>query len=270
MFLIVKAIIILIGGFILYCYWEAKSLLITQQQVVLKNNNLRLDELNILVVGDLHGRNIQRFHKKILKNMRTHCVDLVVFVGDMVDKRRSIFKDNLQHFLNLCEVLKEYPMYFVAGNHENIEVLELIKKELKIRNVKVLENDIVPFYKKNTTYTIAGIEYPKLSKEKLDSFFYDLKKYEPSTILLSHVPKYFSEAVSSKVDLMICGHTHGGQIRSPFIGALYIPDQGWFPKWDQGWFSEKQTHLFITKGVGTTGIPLRFLCKPEMVILKIR
>lgn len=104
----------------------------------------------------------------------------------------------------------------------------------------------------------------------------------PPTILLAHSPtlgrrnalraageKYLIKLAARKnIDLVLCGHTHGGQIRLPLIGALFVPGQGLFPRYVHGVYSSGPTRMYITSGLGTTHLPVRFLCPPEVAFIR--
>jgi predicted MPP superfamily phosphohydrolase len=72
------------------------------------------------------------------------------------------------------------------------------------------------------------------------------------------------------MDLVFSGHAHGGQFRLPFIGGLVAPNQGFFPKYDAGLFSEGSTNMIVSRGVGNSIIPIRFNNRPEIVLVTLR
>lgn len=89
-------------------------------------------------------------------------------------------------------------------------------------------------------------------------------------ILLSHSPNIFSEAVEQGIDLILVGHTHGGQVRIPLIGSLVVPGQGLFPKDDYGKFTTQRTTMIISGGLGESLLPIRLGIRPEIVLLKLK
>lgn len=86
-------------------------------------------------------------------------------------------------------------------------------------------------------------------------------------IVLFHSPAYFDSA-SEKIDLAFAGHTHGGQIRLPWIGALWTPPGS--GRFVQGWYSAGSARMLVSRGVGTSILPVRFLCAPEVARIDIR
>ena len=89
------------------------------------------------------------------------------------------------------------------------------------------------------------------------------------TILLSHRPELFETYVDCDVDLILSGHAHGGQFRLPFIGGLIAPNQGLFPKYDAGLYTDKNTNMIVSRGLGNSIIPLRFNNCPEIVLVEL-
>lgn len=90
------------------------------------------------------------------------------------------------------------------------------------------------------------------------------------TILLSHRPELFHLYADHEVDLALTGHAHGGQFRLPFIGGLVAPNQGLFPKYTSGVFSEGRTKMVVSRGLGNSIIPFRINNRPEIVVIRLK
>ena len=90
------------------------------------------------------------------------------------------------------------------------------------------------------------------------------------TLLLSHRPELFEVYVTCNADLVLSGHAHGGQFRLPFIGGLAAPNQGLFPKYDAGLFSEGKTKMIVSRGIGNSIFPFRFNNRPEVVLIELQ
>ena len=89
-------------------------------------------------------------------------------------------------------------------------------------------------------------------------------------MLLSHRPEYFTQYADLGFDLALSGHAHGGQIRLPFAGALYAPDQGWLPRYASGMHVRRETRMIVSRGLGNSWFPIRFLNRPELVVVRLR
>ena len=109
-------------------------------------------------------------------------------------------------------------------------------------------------------------EVPAMVSTKLNSLTGDENGY---TILLSHRPELFDTYVSCGVDLVLSGHAHGGQFRLPLIGGLVAPNQGLFPKYDAGLYTDGGTNMVVSRGLGNSIIPIRFNNRPEIVLVEL-
>lgn len=96
------------------------------------------------------------------------------------------------------------------------------------------------------------------------------KAFDGFCILISHRPEFFNEYVATGVDLVLSGHTHGGQFRIPFVGGLVAPHQGFFPKYDVGMYTENNTSMIVSRGIGNSIIPIRFNNRPEVIVIKLQ
>ncbi len=90
------------------------------------------------------------------------------------------------------------------------------------------------------------------------------------TVLLSHRPELFDVYVENGIDLVLTGHAHGGQFRLPFVGGLFAPDQGLLPEYDAGLYTEGNTNMIVSRGIGNSAFPLRFNNRPEIVLIELR
>jgi len=89
------------------------------------------------------------------------------------------------------------------------------------------------------------------------------------TVLLSHRPELFDVYAENGVDLILSGHAHGGQFRLPFIGGLAAPNQGLFPEYDGGLYTNNGTNMIVSRGVGNSIVPFRFNNRPEVVLVEL-
>lgn len=118
-------------------------------------------------------------------------------------------------------------------------------------------------------FTIKGDifnEVPGMVKAKMNSLIDDNNNY---IILLSHRPELFETYVCCGVDLVLSGHTHGGQFRLPFIGGIVAPNQGLFPKYDSGLYTDGITNMVVSRGLGNSIIPFRFNNRPEVILVEL-
>jgi len=153
------------------------------------------------------------------------------------------------------------------------------KTGLGASGVTVLEDEAIQLVHNNEMITLIGLsdsdftikgdmfnEAPAMVNTKLNSLIDDENSY---TILLSHRPELFETYVCCGVDLVLCGHAHGGQFRLPFIGGLVAPNQGLFPKYDSGLYTDEKTNMVVSRGLGNSIIPFRFNNRPEVVLVEL-
>ena len=155
---------------------------------------------------------------------------------------------------------------------------EFLKEKLEKEAVIVLDNKTEVLEINDAKINLIGINDPNMSyhpyaldnekiKNELTDTNYDKNNY---SILLSHRPELFDTYVDSKLDLVLTGHAHGGQVRIPFIGGLISPNQGFFPKYTGGKFKEDNTNMIVSRGIGNSIIPFRVNNRPELVVVQLK
>ena len=176
--------------------------------------------------------------------------------------------------------MKIAPVYFVSGNHEaRVSEYEDLKMGLAEAGVIVLENQKVEITRDGEAITLMGIDDPSFQESYLFGDAESVAKQaiemlqsesDGYTVLLSHRPELFELYVKTGMDLVFSGHAHGGQFRLPFIGGLVAPNQGFFPKYDAGQFTEENTTMIVSRGVGKSIIPIRFNNRPEIILAELK
>ena len=116
---------------------------------------------------------------------------------------------------------------------------------------------------------IVGVDDPVTSRDRLDLALNGTDSGSPR-LLLSHSPQIYPQTVSRGVDLMLAGHTHGGQIRLPILGAAFVPAMGFFPPWDYGLYRSGATTMIVSAGLGESGLPIRFNIRPEVSLVTLQ
>lgn len=225
-------------------------------------------ELRIMQISDFHNQKSRCQHKKVINKVEVLRPDIIVLTGDLIDRRTRNFRSVLAFVDALISI--GIPIYFVSGNHEwNNPKRHRFLARLSKRKIRILSNNHVELNSKNEYINLAGIEDAATEHENIEMTFSNMK-VENYTILLSHSPYVINKYPDMQADLVISGHTHGGQIRLPFIGAAVSPGEGFFPKLDKGIFKwGKGQHLYVDSGVGTTRLPIRFLNQSQMTFIQI-
>lgn len=222
-----------------------------------------LDGFSVVQVSDLHHNRYAgaRYLERLRKTALALKPDLFAFTGDYVSDRRFI--PEVMRFLKGWKA--PLGCYAILGNHDHWADAEAVRRGLRKAGIRLLENETVLVRRRGAVLAITGVddiwagkrEDAKLEKPKADAH-----------LLLAHQPDHAYLAQQLGVHLALMGHTHGGQIRFPWIGPLVIPaDEG--RKLAAGFQRRRNTLFFINSGIGAYP-PLRVLCPPEVVKLVLR
>ena len=232
----------------------------------------------IAQVSDLHNAEFGENNAKLLKLLSESKPDIIVITGDFIDASHT----DVGIALGFAqESVKIAPTYFVTGNHEaSSPQYDTLKSGLEAAGVIVLEDEAVSLERNGESIALMGLadpdftvkgdmfgEVPAMVSTKLEN----LNDGEGGgyTILLSHRPELFETYVGSGIDLVFAGHAHGGQFRLPLIGGVVAPNQGLFPEYDAGLYTDGSTNMVVSRGIGNSIIPLRFNNRPEIVLVEL-
>lgn len=223
--------------------------------------------ITILQISDFHNWQPTNQHLKLLKQIKQLNPDLVVITGDFVDRKTT----DLTNVLSLAQELTQITpyIYFVMGNHEmaNRRTPQLLSGLVDC-GVRVLKNEHIVWSTDRLAINICGIVYPGKKRANLDKATEGIDT-EQFTLLLTHAPTVMETPAITRADLVLCGHTHGGQVRLPFIGAIVASDQGFWPTYDKGIYHIGHTTLYIDSGLGTSLLPIRFLNRCQISFITI-
>ncbi|MEN1967831.1 metallophosphoesterase [Lentibacillus sp. N15] len=240
-----------------------------QKHVTFSSNKLPAgSSFTILQISDLHNHVFGADNERLIHTVETSGADIIVLTGDLIDKKTKNLKPI---FSFISQITAHNPnVLFVSGNHEwaNSRTGEFFHG-LHERNVTILDNSNMQFTKNATALNIAGIADLSTAHEDLHQAFHHITD-EHYTILLSHSPDITETCHTIPADLILSGHTHGGQVRFPFIGAFVAPGQGFFPKRTKGTYPiGPNQYLYIDSGLGTTRLPMRFLNQSQLSLITI-
>lgn len=228
-------------------------------------NNFRIVQFSDTHVG-FHFT-IEQLQKVIAK-INSLKPDLLVFTGDLVDDPKVFNEYNdLTSALNMTNA--EYGKYWIYGNHDHGGYgTDIIKDVMDNSNFTLLQNSHTVIEKETDRIVLAGVDDLILGTPNLDK---TLSQVNPDlfTVLLAHEPDLATETSNYPVDLQLSGHSHGGQIRLPFIGDLYTP--AYAEKYIRGKYviNKRPFKLYVNSGIGTTRLPYRFLCPPEIHVFTL-
>ncbi len=220
----------------------------------------------LVQLSDIHvGRTIKKsFVEELVQRTNAQNPDLVVITGDLVDHDIDHIKDDLAPLKNIS-----VPSYFILGNHEYFHGADAIIEYIKSLGIKVMLNENIQINDKDIRFNLIGMT--DVMGERIGQYPMDINKaYEgideslPS-IVLAHQPKAILRLKDRPCDLMLSGHTHGGQI-FPF-GLLVMVDQPYLA----GLYQHTQSQqIFVSRGAGYWGPPIRVMAPSEISKIVIR
>lgn len=210
------------------------------------------NKIKITHISDFHSnklKNMSYVKEKIIK----FDPDFIILTGDINDYG---IKKKFDKAIDFLTELKKLGIrtYYISGNHEERGPMfdEFIEK--------IKDLDII--YLKNES-DILNLSKDKLYIYGIPYYNFDFSSYKPLddsvNIILSHYSKNVRDNIDKSMDFVFSGHTHGGQVRFPLIGALYAPGEGFFPKYDKGIKKFNNVNIYIDSGLGNTLMDLRFL-----------
>ena len=261
---------------IIWIAWGNNALELNSYSIASNSLPKEFDGFRIAQVSDLHNAEMGKDNEKLISMLVDAEPDIIVITGDMIDSRNT----NVDVALDFAEqAVKIAPCYYVTGNHEaRVDEYSGLKVGLIELGVTVLEDAKTQIVLSGESITLVGVDDPSFQTDylfgddetvmnsKLDEVISEEDGY---VILLSHRPELFDTYVENKVDLIFSGHAHGGQFRIPFIGGVVAPNQGVFPKYDAGIYSEGDTNMVVSRGVGNSIIPFRINNRPEVILIEL-
>lgn len=252
----------------------------TAVEVVSERLPASLDGFCIVQLSDLHGRQFGRGQGLLVKKVSEASPDLIALTGDLTRWGRWDSRDVRELAYRLRSI---GPVCYVTGNHDCYgHGLATLEDLLLAEGAMVLAGTSAAVSRAGGSIVIAGIEDPSAygfrgdQREAIARWRTALAALRAAiprqefTVLLSHRPEFFDEYERLGFDVVLSGHAHGGQVRLPFVGALYAPDQGWFPRLTSGAHRRGRTTLVVSRGLGNSKFPIRIFNRPELVVVRLK
>lgn len=206
--------------------------------------------------------------KKLLTKIDSLKPDVIFFTGDLMDT-----PNQYQHAEEIIPLLKTlhapFGKYSIYGNHDHGGYgSDIYKNIMELADFKLLLNTSSQLtLLDGSSISVIGIDDAMLGKPNLELALTNVQQ-DQYKILLSHAPDLADIAVNSNIQFQLSGHSHGGQIKIPFIGALITPP--FAKKYHEGFYEiDNSLTLYVNRGIGTTRLPFRFLSKPEVTIFTL-
>ncbi len=266
----IAALLALVGAGIGFVRWQTKSVVVTE--VTCQNHKLpaAFEGFRILQISDLHNASFGAGQSAILQQIRQAKPDVIVVTGDLIARHTR----HPGHALTLLAgVTPLAPVYYVPGNHEEDNAIyPSLKEQLTSLGVTVLEDRVAVLEREGQRIGLLGLMDPSFFERGAD-FAARIGRVKAAcdtlfTVTLSHRPETFAQYVENDLDLVLAGHAHGGQI-ALFGLALYAPQQGLLPKYYKGIYQRQGTIMVVSRGLGTSHLPIRLFARPELVVVTL-
>lgn len=250
-----------------YGFAEAGSVQVVRVPVVVPNLPAAFDGTTIAFLTDIHhGPYVSLdFVRAIVRTANVLRPDIVVHGGDYVLRSGEYIRPV---FDVLRELRAPLGSFGVLGNHDHWHSLEETRQAMRAARIMELTNSGVWLTRGNARMRLGGVDdlwggeptlVPALSDAKADD----------ACIVVSHHPDFAERVDDSRVGLMLSGHTHGGQVFVPGIVNPFIPSK-FGDKYRAGLCDAPQTRVYVSRGLGLTGMPVRYNCPPELTLLTLQ
>lgn len=268
---------ILIIAIAIFLYLQNNLVDVTKYE--LKSNSVNQD-VKIVQLSDLHSKPFE----KILQKTMEQNPDIIVITGDFINDHG---KNKAKMFDFGKKLIAIAPVYYITGNHERrLDYFDDLMQELKELGFVVLRNEIATVQINSSTINILGLDENQANFEDykarkngtfkykdMSPYFKEFETLEGFKLVLSHFPENFKSVEENNYsqynfDLQLSGHAHGGQFILPFVGPVYSPGQGLFPKYARGSFGDRPM-LIVSRGIGNAEFPFRLFNHPEINVINI-
>lgn len=220
--------------------------------------------LRLVQLSDLHIEEFQPFHQEVASRIESLAPDAILITGDFLDQQRNLAA--VRQFLELLKAPQG--IFAVQGNWEYWARIEgeNLRQAFERWGTTLLINERFDLSIQQIPVSILGLDYPSAADT--------LKKLQNQAdqtrlnLLLSHVPAFAHDLLDGRIDLMLAGHTHGGQVRIPLLSPFYLPR--FSDNFIAGLYRVGPgTPLYVNRGLGTSFLPVRLFCPPEITLIEL-
>lgn len=253
-------------------WWEPASLSTREYDLVLPGWPAAAGDLRIAVLADLHTgsphNDLEKLQEVVTSTNGTH-PDLILLAGDFVIQ--GVVGGRVVEPEASARVLRSLQatlgVYAVLGNHDWWFDGPRVRKALEAEGIPVLEDRAIPLVFNRMPFWLAGVSDFWEAAHDVRRALTGVDEASP-VIVVTHNPDVFPE-IPARVTLTIAGHTHGGQVAVPGLGRPVVPSQ-FGERYAIGHIVEQGRHLFVSTGIGTSILPVRFRVPPEISIITLR
>jgi predicted MPP superfamily phosphohydrolase len=247
-----------------YALQEANTLIVEKIEISIGRLPKKLDNFRIVHLSDIHHSPFTSLEHitravEIANDLRA---DMFVLTGDYVSHETEYIAPVARV---LGDLKSEFGTFACLGNHDHWTDAELVTKEFRAANINVLINEGFRFEARDASFWLCGVDDYMVGKTDLQSALRGSFPDEMK-LLLAHNPIIFRQAARCDVDLILSGHTHGGQVKIRDEEKRILPRR----KLKNGLHRRKDTQIYITRGIGTVVLPVRFGCPPEISLIELK
>jgi predicted MPP superfamily phosphohydrolase len=271
--IVFAAIVLLLAGMVFWGFLiEPGRLVVREQTIQIDNWPQQLDGLRIAVLSDIHADDWFVDDKKmrtIVERTNQLQPELIVILGDYMSSNGHVTRRvEPERFGAILKDLRApLGVYSVLGNHDWWYSGIQVRRGLEKNGIQVLENEVIHFDVRGTQLWLVGLADLWTRRQAIADTVAMVPEGAP-VIALTHNPDIFPD-LPQRVPLLLAGHTHGGQVRLPLIGSV-VESSDFGDRYVRGHVFENNHHLFVTTGIGTSIVPVRFGVPPEIVLLTIK
>lgn len=247
-----------------YALAEANSLSVEKIEIRLKRLPKKLEGFRLIHLSDIHHSPFTGLEHiscaiKVANGLKP---DMFVLTGDYVSHDSEYIKP-------VAEVLgkldSEFGTFACLGNHDHWTDASLVTESFRNENIKVLVNEGIRFKARDASFWLAGVDDYMVGKTDLPSALHGSFPDEMK-MLLAHNPVIVRQAARYDVDLVFSGHTHGGQVKLREDEKQVFANR----RLKNGLHRRKDTQIYITRGIGTVVLPVRYQCPPEISLIELK
>jgi predicted MPP superfamily phosphohydrolase len=256
-----------IGGAAWITRVEPLALEVTSTTIRLPNLDPRFDGLTIAHISDIHFGDWMTRERmaSVIEQVNALEADVIAITGDFVS---VIWEDTPALISEMLRALQaREAIVAVLGNHDHWTNTQVVAQAIQDGGARLLLNEHMALTREDATLYLAGVDDIWERQHDLSAALSSIPPNAP-VVLLAHEPDYADEVtLTGKVGLQLSGHSHGGQVRLPLVGALELPWLG--EKYDMGLYDVDGMALYVTRGVGMIAPHVRFNCRPEIARIEL-
>jgi predicted MPP superfamily phosphohydrolase len=274
----VSAFAVLVLLVVIITYFQQQSLNVTYYEF--EEEKIKTP-VRIVFISDLHLREFGAGNSRLIEKIKEQAPDIIAVGGDFCNKSDDFYGTAIELLPKLMQIA---PTYYTLGNHElHHQNSAQIVADIAATGVNLLNNQTEEIVVNGNKIAVCGLNMfthvdDGYEDENYEPFMSLMQRFADSDsyrLLLCHFPHYSTwyfekEKFSFDFELMLSGHTHGGEVILPFAGGLLAPEQGFFPKYDSGLFNIKNYKMIVSRGLGDSHYMFRVNNPPEIVVVDLK